>query len=158
MIEQGEIEKGLADLDQAIELRADDVASLLTRAKVYAEQDKNDAALADLNHVLQLEPKNRRALIARTRIYKQNGELDLALHDINAILEASPNPTEMVQVLKLRAEIFFTQGNGEKALADISQARTIEPSNPELMIQHASMLEKLGQREAALKVCLLYTS
>jgi tetratricopeptide (TPR) repeat protein len=86
-------------------------------------------------------------------LYQQNGDeagsreqLDLA----NTALEQAQVPeTSKAEFLRLRAAVEVASGNTAAADEDLKQALALAPGNLNSMVNYASLLEKIGQRDAA---------
>ncbi|MFT3743089.1 MAG: tetratricopeptide repeat protein [Pyrinomonadaceae bacterium] len=97
-------EKALADLNKAIELKANYADAFYNRARVYAGKKENDAAIADYSKAVLFDPKMDIAWAFRALLYKEKGDLDKALADLTKAVELAPNDA---YYLYNRGEILF---------------------------------------------------
>ena len=122
--EEGEPERALRDLTEALRLQRKNTAWWRTRAAIYDDLREQDEALADLGEAIRLEPKDAVNYLQRGILYKTAKEYDKAIADHTAALRLDPKSSAA----------FFNRGNAfkaqkayEKAIADYSEAIRLKP-------------------------------
>jgi len=81
----------MADLNKAIELKADFVEAYLVRGQLKAVTGKQAAAIADLDKALTLEPGDINILTARAYVYFRADNYKLAIADYDKVIAQKPD-------------------------------------------------------------------
>ncbi|MDR0349868.1 MAG: tetratricopeptide repeat protein [Tannerella sp.] len=76
-----EIDKVLADLNKAIEIKSDDINLYVRRADLYIKKGEYDKALMDCDKAITLDPNYINAYMIRGGVYYEKKEYDLAEDD-----------------------------------------------------------------------------
>jgi lipoprotein NlpI len=90
---KGDLERAIADYDQAIRLNPTDKRALAYRALAYKIKGKLDGAIRDYDRIAQLDPRDARAYRARAMVYWQGGSFSQSLNDLDQAVWLDPkNP------------------------------------------------------------------
>ena len=81
--EQGDIDRAIADLNEAIRLDPKLAMALNNRGAAYNERGDNDRAIADYNEAIRIDPKFVMAFSNRGNAYSDKGDKDRAIADFN---------------------------------------------------------------------------
>src|SRR5580698_3420381 len=79
--EQGDIDRAIADLNEAIRLDPKLAMALNNRGAAYSEKGDNDRAIADFSEAVRLDPKSATAFDHRGSAYHDKGDNDRAIAD-----------------------------------------------------------------------------
>ena len=136
LVDAGNWDGALAELNDAVEQAPDDIKLLMQRAHVLAKRDNisdvmddRQSAIADLTLVILLEPSHAQAYIARAWIYRElTGDLEHAMADLrNAITHAPDSAVAHAMMGRCHKE----QLNDRHAIAELSEAIRLDPGNGE---------------------------
>ena len=134
LVEQGESDKALVDLDEAVRLRPDDVKVremrllMLLFKKIRPEQ-----AVEDLVEIVRTDKTAKRyAILAQLR--KDLGRLEQALGDADEAVRIEPQ----AMTYFLRGSIRQELGQNERALSDFDEeaVRRCDPAWPLPLLRH----------------------
>lgn len=89
-VASGELQKGLADYNQAINVEPKYWRAIANRALAWEEKGELEQAIADFNQVLQQYPKNVGVLNNRARVHLKRKDLVKATADADAALAIDP--------------------------------------------------------------------
>jgi tetratricopeptide (TPR) repeat protein len=121
-----DLERALADADQATEIDPRSSTAFVTRASALLAAGKRKDALADLNEAVRLDPSDRHALLARGHARLQKQEFRQADADFSAALEIETDP----QVLTLRGDVRMEMKDFDRAIADYNAALKLKRGDP----------------------------
>ena len=138
----GDYERALADIDEAIKLQPHMAGLYINRAFIRYKLDSYNGAMADYDYALTLEPLNSTALFNRGLLLTEVSANDLALEDFNRVLELDPDD---YRALYNRAMIHRAKGNTEAAIADITRVAERFPEFPGALYLRASLYRDRGQ-------------
>ena len=124
----------IKELDQKIQLNANDAAAYYKRGQLYAQHGDFARAVKDFDEVIRLEPKDAEALNNRCWARAIIGDLQPALSDCDKALEIRPR---YVDALDSRGLVNLKLGQSSNAIADYDAALRINP-------KHASALYGRG--------------
>jgi tetratricopeptide (TPR) repeat protein len=144
---KGDLDKALADFDEAVRLNPDDLNVLTDRSAILDDKGDYDRAIADLDKVLAKQPDNGRALNGRAWAHAQNGDLDKALADSERAVAILPGKAN---VLHTRAWIYMNKGVLDLALADFDKAIGIDPELAGAYADRGRAFELKGDRDKAI--------
>ena len=113
----------IADLNQAIRLRPDEVFFLAERANLLMKTGDPAGAVRDLTAILRKDPDPYTRL-QRAKAYRLSGQNAKALADLNLILRQERILEEAV--LGERVKVFRALGNNRAAAADERRIKQIE--------------------------------
>jgi tetratricopeptide (TPR) repeat protein len=126
--EQGESEKALADLNEAIRLDPSTAAWYSNRGMVYEELQEYDDAIADYSEAIRLDPNDARSYLNRGIAHKAKRAYDQAIHDYGMAIRLDPSSSDA----------FFGRGNAYKAMKrydlairDYNEAIRLDPQWPD---------------------------
>src|ERR1700686_25236 len=88
--EQGDNDRAIADLNEAIRLDPKLAMAFNNRGAAYNEQGDNDRAIADYNEAIRLDPKHARAFLGRGIAFSDKGDNDRAIVDYNEAIRLDP--------------------------------------------------------------------
>ncbi len=123
-LEAGALGEALADLDEAIRLRADDAAALAARGQVHLSRNDPKRALADLDAALKIDSTNADVLLLRGHAHFVGGDPQKAISDFDAVLALQPG---RANALNNRGLAFRRAGNVDRAIADFTEAIAASP-------------------------------
>jgi tetratricopeptide (TPR) repeat protein len=112
------LERSVADLSKAIELRSDHYQSYNSRGLSYMDQKKYEEALADFNKALEIKPDHYKVYINRAGYYLAKEDFEQAIKDYNVYLAINPGD---VLVQGGKAFALFRKGDFQKSL-DLSNS------------------------------------
>jgi tetratricopeptide (TPR) repeat protein len=145
---QGDYEKALADLGEAIRLDPKGAAeSYHTRGRIYADQGRADAAIAEFDAAINADAGHADALISRgsLRFLAARGAdgkfnkraVDAAMADLGKAVEVSPKYAEAYIA---RGGAYLATSRLPQAVADFDQAVKLEPGNASAYLNRAVAL------------------
>lgn len=121
---RGDFDRGLAVMNEAIEILPRDPAAYNQRSNLLRDKGDYPAAMADLNRSISLinnDPYRASAYNNRALIWKAMGEYDRAIADFGVAIKLQPKRSKYYAN---RGEAYRLQGNLDRALQD--QNRSIE--------------------------------
>ena len=135
-------------LSQAISLMPDDVLPRISRALIYAGQNKIELALQDCDEVIELEPESGAGHGTKGRVLQMHGEMDEAIRSCSRAIELG---LESPMVLIARGFSYAATNQIELAMADCNEALALDPDNP-LACHLLGMLSiERGELDTAMK-------
>lgn len=88
---QGELDQAIANLNKALERKADYAAAITTRGGIYAEQGKWSEARRDFEQALKLNPKDDGALYGLAQALRESKDYAGAQQALSELISRSPN-------------------------------------------------------------------
>jgi tetratricopeptide (TPR) repeat protein len=90
---QGDYDRAIADLTQAITLKPNFEQAYNNRGVAYFHKQDYAHAISDFNEALLIRPQYATAQLNRGRAYAANGERDKAIADFQKVVELTTDPT-----------------------------------------------------------------
>ena len=171
-------DRSLADLDEAVRLQAirpeeDSVraGSFAARGGIKLARQDYNGALADLDEALRLDPGRAENNVRRGQIWLARGEPDNALQDFGAALRGSVTDQTQYSGAGIayagrprnldrtatdsaahlgRALALLQKADAESALAALGEGIRINPGNPALFANRASLRARRGDYDGAI--------
>jgi tetratricopeptide (TPR) repeat protein len=125
LIQNGDYDKAIADLDATIRQNPNSAAAYFSRGLAYSGKDDFSHAIADLNRAIQLNPNNADAYLLRGSALAISGDgPDKVITELNEAVRLNPNSAEAYY---LRGAAYSNKGDYSKAVADFEAALRINP-------------------------------
>jgi tetratricopeptide (TPR) repeat protein len=144
-LDRGELDKGLADLDRAIELNSWAPTAYLTRSLARFRLGDRDGALADASLAIQQFPQYG-LVLPEFFLSAFKGHLDWAEAYYDHALHLLPNSALPYQG---RADAYRANGRLEAAVADYDQAILRSPTQPAAYLGRGLAYQRLGDLKPA---------
>lgn len=141
------VERRLADLNEAVRLSPDEITALRTRGLTLADMRKYDEALADFDKVLELDPDHLATLAAKIEVLTRQERYDDALTLLEKLRGLMP---QSVDPWVLQARVHGFQKDFEAAAEDLNSALKIDSANLGVLLLRASVFQELKQTDKAL--------
>jgi serine/threonine protein kinase/tetratricopeptide (TPR) repeat protein len=125
----GDLGGALADLDAALSLRPNDLASLILRGQILHESGRPLDALNDLNRASVLGRDDAHLHRVRALALAAMGHLDAAIADLSEAISRDPHDPLLSL---LRARLYARTGQHAAARADLDHASAWSSDRPEL--------------------------
>jgi lipoprotein NlpI len=87
---KGDLDRAIADFDDAIRLNPKDKEAVSNRGNAYRTKGDFGRAIVDYDQLVQLDAKNARAYFHRARFYWQIGSLTKSLTDLDQAIQLNP--------------------------------------------------------------------
>lgn len=126
---QGNTEKAMADLYQAISLSPQDAALRVSLGDLFNYENMREEALEEYNHAIQINPDFSQAYVARAGLHTQFKDPQ-ALDDLNEALKRNPNDAWAYHA---RGYYYLMMDEYEKACQDFTNALAFDKSNPDFL-------------------------
>jgi len=120
----GDIDRGLADIEQAIRLDPSDTFALGARGDLDLVRKDYERAIADYTTVISVDPNNAPSITGRAMAYFVTGDLDRAIADCDQAIRAQPT---FAPALYWRGLAKRAKGDAVAGEADIAAAKKIDP-------------------------------
>ncbi len=153
---QRQYAQAISDFSVAIDRDANLLSGWVNRALARSENGLITDAIADLDVALTIAPESNRLLLMRSRMLRQAGRTREAQDDFEHALRHPPTRVED-WVSRALARL---PKDPTSALADLTQARTLEPTSPQVLQNMAHVQsEHLHQVDEAIQsLSLLLTA
>lgn len=145
--QQTDLDKKLADLNEAVRVAPQDPAVLRARGAALAQTPKLAEALADFDLALKYEPKHAPTLEAKALVLAKMKKYDEALAVLDEVRKLDP---KSVNPLVQRARVQAMKPDLQAALEELDAAHRQEPSHLAVLLLRATVYQELKQPEKAL--------
>jgi tetratricopeptide (TPR) repeat protein len=122
----GDLDRAIADYDEAIRLAPSKAVSYNNRAIAYRAKGELDRAIADYDQAILLDPKHASAYQNRAVIHVERGEFDRAIADYDEAIRLNP---KYALAYNNRGHAYQAKGDVARAIADYDEAIGIAPKN-----------------------------
>jgi tetratricopeptide (TPR) repeat protein len=132
-----DLDRAIADYDEAIRLDPKSVIPLNGRGLAYQSKSQYDRAIADFDQSIALNPKNAIAFNLRGNAYRIKGRSDRAIQDFGQAIELNPNYASAYFGRALAYQdkaqwdfdAYLDEGrNADRALKDYDEAIRLAPA------------------------------
>jgi len=147
----GDLDKALADLDEAIRLRADQPEFYLARGAIYRFREQYDKATADFQQAAKYDPRPYKAHLEFATTHALRGDPVAAKTEIDQAVALS---ADIYLAYLARGFIRQEYGENDQALADFNKAAALAPQTAEVVFAKANMLVMLNRHAEAEKTLL----
>ena len=121
-----ELDKALADCNEAIRLDPRDALGYYNRGGVWLKRAQYDKAIADLDEAIRLEPGKAVAYGGRGMAWAMKHDRDRAIADYSEAIRRDPR---LAWVYAYRGWNWQMKGRIDQALADLNEAIRLDPRN-----------------------------
>ena len=122
----GNIEKAIADFDQALELDRNDPEAYYVRGSAYYDKGDLEQAITDFTHSLRLNPNISVTYHNRGLAYYDKGNIEMAIDDYTEALRINPQDSKSYYH---RALAYSAKDRIEQAIADYNNVLNINPKD-----------------------------
>ena len=119
-----DIDRAIADFDQAIRLKSSLASAYLHRANAYRARGETDRAITDYGQAIRGNPKSVAAYNGRGLVYLKLGQFGRAIADYNMALKSD---RQQAHPLYGRGVARLQSGDAAGGNADVDAAKAIEP-------------------------------
>ena len=139
-------EHEIEELTAVIEARGESADLLLERAVEYLVLGRNREAARDLARAVELNPGSIHARRELARVQFLQGEAEAAVTTVTRALKLEAGEAvDRAGLWMLRAEIYRSQKQWRRALADCDAAIERHPANPEWYLMRSDLQRRLRQ-------------
>ncbi|NET57562.1 MAG: tetratricopeptide repeat protein, partial [Symploca sp. SIO2E6] len=142
-----ELDKAIADYNQALKINPKDVEVYINRGNAYYQKGELDKAIADYNLALKINPEFAKAYYNRGIAYYQKGELDKAIADYTQAIKFHPKDAEAYYN---RGIAYYQKGELDKAIADYTQAIKFHPKDAKAYYNRGIAYYQKGELDKAI--------
>src|SRR5215468_2471365 len=121
----GDIDRCLADIEEAVRLDPANAFAVGARGDVYLVRKDYERARADYTTAASLDPNNALVFIGRGMVYISTGDLDRAVADFEQAIRVQP---ALAAGLYWRGIAKRLKGDAAAGEADIAAAKKIDPA------------------------------
>ncbi len=129
------LEQKEEELNQALDLDADNLDALRLRAALYLEMKNVDLAVEDLKKIFEIDPSNIQVASAAVEKLVELERADEAATLLSDAITASPSEG----LYRLRALLYRMLDREDDALEDLNKAIAMQPQDPVALLQRAEI-------------------
>ena len=146
LLEHGDYDRALPDLDETIRLDPKHANAYLLRGQLWLMKGELDLALKDCHRAIQLGKDDANAYQLRGVVLMDMGELDRAIADFS---EALLRDRTYFPALRQRGLAWFFKGDFDQAIADANEAIRLKPDDAIAHNNRGAALMHKGQSPQA---------
>lgn len=146
-LSQGQVDRALADFDQAVSLDPRDENARANRGVAYNERGDYDKAIGELTQALSLDRNDKFAYNNRGNAFAHKGEYDEAIADYDHAISLDPN---YVVALNNRGRTYLIKGEYDKAIADLNHAISLNPQYARAYANRGEAYDYKGEYDKAI--------
>src|SRR5262249_53722668 len=140
---KGDLDRAIADEDQAIKLNPKYTSAYNNRGLAWKAKGDLDRAIADYDQAIKLDPKYTSAYNNRGLAWRAKGDLDRAIADVDQAIKLDP---ELSSAYYIRAIALEGKGDLQRALSDFKKFTELDPSDPDGLAAVARVTKALKGR------------
>lgn len=144
---KGEIDRAIADFDEAIRLDPSQREAHIQRAIAWNRKGDRDRAKLDYDAVLRLDPKHATTYNNRGNYWRDRQDFAQAMADYDAAIRLDPS---YAMARRNRALAWAMSGERERAIAEYTEALRIDPKFALAVYDRARTRADLGDLDGAL--------
>jgi tetratricopeptide (TPR) repeat protein len=144
---KSDLDRAIADFDQAIQLQPDFSCAYNNRGNAYADKGDTDHAITDYDRVIQLQPDLAEAYNNRGTAYGQKGDYDRAIADFDQAIQLQP---DLAEAYNNRGLTYGRKGETDRAIADFDQAIQLQPNYADAYFNRGLVYADKGDYDRAI--------
>jgi tetratricopeptide (TPR) repeat protein len=148
-LKENDTRSALEMYSEALKIDPDYRDARLNRGIVYQRLARLDEAIRDYSYILAQLPEDSLTLFQRGLAYLDNGEIYKSQADAETILESYPEYWKGYFLHGLVQEQFK---NHDSALDSFGKALSLEPNNPDLMVNQATIFYYKKNYDEAIRI------
>jgi membrane associated rhomboid family serine protease/lipoprotein NlpI len=152
---RGDLNRGIADFDEAIKLNPKDSKSYNARGVARRGKHDQDQAIADFTEALRLEPKFALAYTNRGKAWYSKYDFERAIADFDQAIGFNSMDAG---TYRFRGTTLFFVGRYDAAAADLLQSVQLEPSQPYVLIWRYLAQARGGKVDSARQELSVYAA
>lgn len=137
LVNLGQYERAIADLDEALKKKPGDVNILEFRGYAHVQLGAADKAKADFTQIIGIDPKQANAYAGLGDIERNAQNFDAAAKHYGKVIEFNPSS---VSAYYLRGLAYENLGRKDEAIADYRKALSLDPG----LAEPGEALKRLG--------------
>ncbi len=145
--EKGDLDRAIADYDQAIQLNPKDALAFNNRGWAYERKGDHDRAIADFDHAIRLNPKDAIAFNVRGIAYRAKNDLDRAIADYASSIRLNP---QNANAFNNRGVVYLTKGDYRRAIADFDAAIRLNSKDAVFYYDRGNAYDLKGDHDRAI--------
>jgi len=149
LVRAGELQRALQDARFLADKHPDDDTALLRLAEILVLATQPDQAEAIYTKIRKRSPDNIDALRGLVELDLREKNYTAALNRVNAYLTEFPASDE---ALIIKARIFFSQQEIDRAASLLHRVADKQPDNPRLLVLLADLFQRTGKEDQALSL------
>lgn len=142
----GQIDRAIADFDEAIRLNFDLATSYYNRGGMYIRKGLHQRAIEDYDQTLRLQPDYASALANRGHAYSDIRQYAKAIEDLDRAVRLRPG--DSMNIFN-RGNAYLRWGRNTEAIGDYDRAIGLRPDFADAYYNRALARERMGQLETA---------
>lgn len=139
--------RALSDYNDVLDIQPENMEALQMRAHIYSGMRDVKKARADYETILRLEPLNEKAYIGLILLNDRNGRPREAMEQMDALIAVYPDHAVLYAI---RGGMEQERKQYEAALADLSRAIEMEPTNADFYVSRATLYLDMRKRKQAM--------
>lgn len=142
----GDESRALSDYADVLERQPENIEALQMRAFIYAKKRDYKNARTDYETIIHLDPLNEKAYIGLILLNDRSGRPREAMEQINGLIAVYPRHAVLYAI---RGGMEQQRKQYEQALADLSHAIELEPTNADFYVSRATLYLDMRKRKLA---------
>lgn len=138
--------RAISDYSDVLDQEPDNIEALGMRAHLYSRIHDYKQARADYEHIIRLEPLNEKAYVGLILVNDRSGRPREAMEQIDALISVYPKHALLYAI---RGGMEQRRMEYERALADLSRAVEMEPTNVDFLVSRATLYLDMRKRKLA---------
>ena len=138
--------RAISDYSDVLDQEPDNIEALNMRAHLYSRIHDYKRARTDYEHIIRLEPLNERAYVGLILVNDRSGRPREAMEQIDALISVYPKHALLYAI---RGGMEHRRMEYEQALADLSRAVEMEPTNVDFLVSRATLYLDMRKRKLA---------
>ncbi len=141
----------LSQINTVVSQNPDRPDAYIERANHLADGGRHEIALTNFEQAINVAPERSTAWTSRAKYWLEQGEARKALEDATkAIEKAEASEQEFShEAYSIRGDAWFQLGKFDKAIADYSQAKRIDPQVAQAYLKRANLRNQQGDTNGA---------
>jgi Tfp pilus assembly protein PilF len=122
-VAKGDLDRGIADLDQAIKINANFATAFHNRGNAFGEKGDLDRAIRDYDQAIKINPRGAQIYYDRGVSYYSQRKYDLAIADFDQVVRIDPKDA----LAFYNRGIAYGKNEFDRAIADLNKSIEIDP-------------------------------